>query len=99
MRIRKKARSPGSSREEIERFIVSAVARACRCNPDAVTGATRLIDLGVDSLTLTGIYALCEMTYGRFDEDEESRMLQAIHVGDIVTIVSQSVSKDGQLAG
>jgi acyl carrier protein len=82
------------SRHDIETFVVAALARACNCDPEDVKGETGLLDIGVDSLSLTGVYAQCEVSYGfRLDEQQVLRVLEATRVDDIVEVVSQCVSK------
>jgi hypothetical protein len=82
-------------RDEIERFVISAIARACHCDPAVLSGDTYLIEIGFDSLSLTGVYAQCEVTYGcRFEEEAVMQMLEVTQVGELVAIVIQCVSRN-----
>ena len=49
---------------DADRIVRSAIARACRGNPDSLDLERSLPDLGIDSLTLASIAAELEMICG-----------------------------------
>jgi acyl carrier protein len=79
---------------EASKWVRAALSRACLCAPEAVRDEWRLIDLGVDSLTLISIASELEARYGaEFPEPELQMLLESRTVSDLIrmaTVFSQS---------
>jgi acyl carrier protein len=80
------------SREQVERFVLEAVADAAAVDVDSLRQSTQLLDAHMDSLTLVSVVARVEAAYGAvFDANELAEILQARSVGEITLIVARKI--------
>jgi acyl carrier protein len=76
----------------VEEVVVAAIAAACRLAPATVTRATRLLELGMDSLTLVTVLSQIEAALEtRFDADDVVDLLRAQHVAELVAAVRRKL--------
>jgi len=79
-------------REQVDRFVLEAVADAAAVDAASLRQSTPLLDAQMDSLTLVAIVTRAEAAYGAvFDVDELARILRARSVGDLAAIVARKV--------
>jgi acyl carrier protein len=79
-------------REQIERFVLEAVADAAAVDVRSLRQSTPLLDAQMDSLTLVAIVTRTEAAYGAaFDADELAEILRARSVGELAVIVARKV--------
>ena len=82
----------GVAREQIDRFVLKAVADAAAVDVTLLRQSTPLLDAQMDSLTLVAIVARVEAAYGAaFDPDELAEILRARSVGELAVIVARKV--------
>jgi acyl carrier protein len=83
----------GVTRDQINRFVLEAVADAAAVDVAALHQSTLLLDAQMDSLTLVAIVTRIEAKYGTtFDADELADILRARSVGDVASIVARKVN-------
>jgi acyl carrier protein len=81
-----------ATREQIDRFVLEAVADAAAVDVVSLRHSTSLLDTYMDSLTLVAIVTRIETTYGAtFDDDEIAELLRARTVGDVAAIVARKL--------
>ena len=79
-------------REQVDRFVLEAVADATAVDVASLRQATLLLDTQMDSLTLVAIVTRAEAAYGAvFDADELAEILRARSVGELAVIVARKV--------
>ena len=79
-----------TTREEVDRFVLEAIADAAAAEIASVRQSTSLLDIHMDSLTLVAVVTRIEATYGAaFDSDELSEIVCARSVGDVAAIVAR----------
>lgn len=79
-------------REQVDRFVLAAVADAVAVDVASLRQATPLLDVHMDSLTLVAIVTRAEAAYGAvFDSDELAEILRARSVGELAVIVARKV--------
>jgi len=55
---------PQRSVDELVAWLCPAIARACQLEPTAVTAESRVVELGLDSLSLVSVLTLIEAEHG-----------------------------------
>jgi len=80
----------GTTREEVDRFVLETIADVAAAEVAAVRQSTSLLDIYMDSLTLVAVVTRIEATYGAaFDADELAEIGSALTVGDVAAIVAR----------
>ena len=83
------------TREQVERFVLEAVADAAAVEAATLQQSTPMLDTHMDSLTLVAIVTRIEVTYGAaFDADELAEILRARSVGEVAAIVARKLHAD-----
>ena len=79
-------------REQVDRFVLDAIADATAVDVTSLRQSTPLLDTQMDSLTLVAIVTRAEAAYGAvFDADELAEILRARTVGELAVIVARKV--------
>jgi acyl carrier protein len=82
----------GIPREQVDRFVLEAVADAAAVDAASLRQSTPLLDAQMDSLTLVAIVTRAEAAYGAvFDANELAEILRARSVGELAAIVARKV--------
>lgn len=82
----------GIPREQVDRFVLEAVADAAAVDAASLRQSTPLLDAQMDSLTLVAIVTRAEAAYGAvFDANELAEILRARSVGELAVIVARKV--------
>jgi acyl carrier protein len=78
----------------IEEAIIDAIAAACPAASATITRSTRLLDLGMDSLTLVTVLSQIEILYGvAFETDEVVELLGAEDVSELIATVARTLDR------
>jgi acyl carrier protein len=79
-------------REQVDRFVLAAVADAVAVDVASLRQSTPLLDVHMDSLTLVAIVTRAEAAYSAvFDADELAEILRSRSVGELAVIVARKV--------
>ena len=79
-------------REQVDRFVLAAVADAVAVDVASLRQSTPLHDVHMDSLTLVAIVTRAEAAYSAvFNPDELAEILRARSVGELAVIVARKV--------
>jgi acyl carrier protein len=82
----------GIPREQVDRFVLEAIADAAAVDAASLRQSTPLLDVQMDSLTLVAIVTRAEAAYGAvFDTNELAEILRARSVGELAAIVARKV--------
>lgn len=69
-------------------MVTEAIANACNFDPKEITGQTSLLELGLDSLSLTALVAQIEAVYECvLTPDEVLELFGAMRVSDVIAFV------------
>ena len=80
------------AREQVDRFVLDAVAQAAGVDAASLRQSTPLIDTHMDSLTLVAVVTQAEAAYGAaFGTDELAEILRARTVGELSAIVARKL--------
>jgi hypothetical protein len=71
---------------DVEEAVIAAIAHACRVEPAAVSRATRLLDLDMDSLTLA--YVLSTVQADRETELDATGLAEALSARDVAELAA-----------
>jgi acyl carrier protein len=78
----------------LETLVVDTLATTCQRDRNTITLHTNLIDLGIDSLTLTTVAAIVESHYeGEITQGEFLLLIQCDTVSDMVAVLNRIVPR------
>lgn len=81
--------------DDIRTLILSALAEACHCSVSELDENSSIIELGVDSLSLTNIAAQLEAQYGlELTEEALLRLLESQRVGDLIGLAETLLAQE-----
>jgi acyl carrier protein len=78
--------------QPVGEFVPAAIADACNVERSAVSGSTRLVDLGFDSLSVASLTYQIESAYGvELTQEDVIRLYEALTVDEARDYVARLV--------
>lgn len=80
---------------DLERLVISTVAAACRADRAALTPATELREIGLDSLSLMSVAVSLEAACGiELGDETAAELLGAQRLGDLIELLHAASARE-----
>lgn len=88
---------PADASDELIEWLCATLARACHLERRAVTAESRVLDLGLDSLTLVSVLTQLEAVHGfELSPDDTLALLDAPDVRTLAGTLAHMIDRRGQ---
>jgi acyl carrier protein len=81
---------------ELDEIVVSAIAVACNIERSAIAVDANMLELGIDSITMTAIVAQVQASYDvQLETDDVVELLNAPRVADVLSLMKKALERSG----
>lgn len=84
----------------LEQQTIALLAKACHCEPAAISRLTRLDEINLDSLGLTTVITELEESVGlQFSSEQLMRFTEVVTVEDVIAVIADWQAAPAHVSG